>query len=259
LKLAVLAAAWLVLVTGCAVSRPPLPVPRATLDELESSLRESGARFRSLKGLARVAVTSGDRSFSGSQVLLAEKPDRIRSEALALFGQPWLILAANGELLQVFVPGEQRFYRGAATPENLQRFTRLPLRIEDLVHLLLYQVPVLEGRAELLPPDQGLLLQMVDAQGFRQELGFDTRLRLISSRYLDADGRLWLAVSYGDFRDDWGGFPEAVELQMPGDQLTAEVHFRDLELNTQIAAEKFMLKPPAGVPITPLALPEEHP
>jgi len=251
--------AVLLLVTGCAQIRPLRPLPEVSVEELQGRLLEMSQRFRSLKGLARVAVTTGERNLTGTQVLLAEKPDRIRSEALALFGQPWLVLAANGKTLQVFVPGEGRFYSGAASPENLQRFTRLPLRIEDLVHLLLYQVPLLPGEARLQTTESGPQLQLADAQGDRQELSFDRELQLVSSRYFDPRGDLWLEIEYRGFLADQQGFPVELELRMPGYELTAKVSFREVELNAAIPAEKFSLQPPAGIDITPLALTEDKP
>jgi len=251
--------AALLLVTGCALVRPPQPLPDVSIEELQGHLLDLSQRFRSLKGLARVAVATGERNLSGSQVLLAEKPDRIRSEALALFGQPWLILAADGKTLQVFVPGEGRFYSGAASPENLQRFTRLPLRIEDLVHLLLYQVPLLPGEVRLQATESGPQLLLTDAQGDRQLLDFDRDLQLVASRYFDPQGGLWLEVAYRGFLADQQGFPGELELRMPGYELTAKVSFREVELNAAIPAEKFSLQPPAGIDITPLALTEDKP
>lgn len=252
----------LLLLAGCAVTRPAQPpqaMPKVTLAALRQSVEASGQRFKSLKGLARVSVVKDEQKFSGSQALLAEKPDRIRSEALALFGQPWLVLAADGQRLQVFIPGEHRFYSGAPTPENLQRFTRLPLRLEDLVHLLLYQVPLLVGKAELGQSSQGPQLELVNPQGFRQQLGFDSRLRLVSSRYLDPAGKTWLAVDYADFSGDREDFPQALHLEMPAEKLTVDVRFRKVDLNADIPQEKFALKPPAGMVITPLTFNEDQP
>ncbi|MBE0596539.1 MAG: DUF4292 domain-containing protein [Desulfuromonadales bacterium] len=240
------------LITACA--KPPIPVsPTPTAELLLQQLAQQGGAFDSLRGMARVRVASPERSFTANQLLLAQKPDRLRSETLSPFGNPVLTVAADGDRLSVLVPGEGRFLTGAASYRNLQRFTRLPLQLADLVQMVLYQVPMIpwqESRVDA-GADGNWRLTLAAAQGeVRQELTFDRRLRLTGADYLQADA-LVLRLGYGPF-DRQSGFPQAMSIETPAQQSEATLTFSEIELNASIPEERFRLSPPAGYTIEEL-------
>lgn len=246
--------AALILAAGCAGPRRPVqPLPTATAEELLQRLEINAHTFENLRGLAKVRVRTGEDRLSGSQVLLAEKPDRFRVEVLGLFGQPWLVMVSDGSNLQALLPGENRFLEGPASPENLQRFTRLPLKVTDLVHLLLYQVPLIGGSKTQAVPlaDGGSRLLLAGENGARQEVDFDPDRRMIASRYMDS-GEVWLEIRYGEFSEAVPDFPRQLQLQLPRRGIEAEVEFSELQLNTSLPQERFRLNPPPGIRPEPL-------
>lgn len=245
----------LLLLAGC-VPRPaaPPPLPRATAAELLKRLAADGQAFRSLKGMARVKISTGTRSFSADQILLAKKPDRLRSEALSFFGQPVFLVATDGTELTVLSPTEGKFYRGKATSANLQRILRVPLRPTDLVHILLYQVPVVAHTRQSLASAEkgGYRLSLVEEGRRRQTLVFDADLRLVEAGYWH-DAKLALRVTYGKFTDEKGHpFPQAICLQVPSVKAEASVVFSDVRTNVTIPEGRFTLTPPAGVEVLPI-------
>lgn len=228
---------------------PPAPLPAGLEERLLQQLTENSRAFRNLQGLAKVKVSREGKSMGATQVLLVEKPDRLRAETLSPFGQPVLLLATNGDELTVFVPGEGNFYRGAASPRNLQRLTRIPLRLADLVQLLLYDVPVIDFQEqELLAETDGFRLVLNGERESRQELFFDRRLRLVKVDYL-VGSELLLEVAYGRFDGDDEGYPAATELQMPQLAVTASLVFSEVRTNVAIPEDRFLLTPPAGVAV----------
>ena len=134
------------LLSSCAKLAPKLvgePVSQDFAAGLMQEWLTSSEQYRSLSGLAKFSMVTPERSLNGSQVLLIEKPNSLRAEVLSLFGSPLLLLAANGDRLDALLPFENEFYTGSASAKNLGRFVRLPLKLEDLVNVLLYQPPII--------------------------------------------------------------------------------------------------------------------
>jgi len=240
------------LLGACAVPRPAPVVPTADRDQLVGRLQQLARAYSSLRGLAKVRLATGEGVRTSSQVLIAERPDRFRVEVLAMFGTPLAILASDGSLFSAYLPGRSEFYRGPASADNLRRFIRLPLAARDLVGLLLYQPPLLENRDSwAVTTPQGPQLILENASGAHQEIEFDSGLRVVASRYFDAEGTLQLSARYDQFASE-SGFPSRMQLQLPGEELTAEIEFSELEINAAIDAGLFRLAPPAGLEVRPL-------
>ena len=239
---------------ACAPRPACLPVlAPASASSLLAAVSASDQVFHSLRGLAKVKVTSSGRTIGGTQVLLAEKPDRLRAETLSPFGQPLLVLVADGRELSILVPGEGRFYHGPATFRNLERFTGLPLRLPDLVQTLLYQVPVIAATQQsvTVTDDNRYRLTLQALDGRREILFFDGNKRLVKMDYY-AGGQLEFTVSWSRFAAGPQPFPLAATLNMPRQQTVASLLFTELKTNVVIPAERFTLVPPAGVSIVDL-------
>jgi outer membrane lipoprotein-sorting protein len=242
----------MVLLCSCApLPKPTTPLPEVTADQLLERVRDLAHLAQSLKGLARVELESPEKNFGASQVLIAEKPDRLRAETLSMFGQPVLLLTADGDQLRVLVPGQNRFYQGAASGDNLERFARVPLRLTELVHLLLYQVPVLPAVVQrVVSGDEGVRLELTAADGQSQTLDFDDSLRLVRCRFLKS-GQEWFNIRYREFSSN-DGFPRALDLNLPNHKVRLAVAFKQLELNPQLDPERFVLARPAGATLIEL-------
>jgi outer membrane lipoprotein-sorting protein len=244
------------LLAACAPIHAPKPAPAPPLTAglartLLERLAADARAFDSLKGLAKVRVTSSGRSFAASQVLLAEKPNHLRTEVLSPFGQPMLLMATNGIDLEVLEPSRGRFYRGKASPANLRRFTRLPLALTDLVHLLLYQVPLLGQRTGAVAAMPGGLYRLRLKGKGEQELFFDTALHLVRTAYYRG-GKLELQVRYGKFTDGPHPFPHEIKLELPAQKASVSLSFSDVQTNMTMPEGRFALTPPAGITVLPL-------
>lgn len=246
-------AAQFFFLSGCAtLPEPQLKVPvlsglgRTLLEEYLSHRTDT----RTLQGVAKIRVQTPERTVSGTQVLLAEEPGRLRAETLSPFGTPLLVMTANDTALAVLVPGDNRFYQGQATPENLGRFTRLPLRLPDLVSILLFRPPLIDYQSldTFQLSDDGWMAVLESGQR-RQELLFDIERHLIGVNYFHS-GELQLHLVYGDFDAVPQVFPHRIELELPQQKTQASLVFKELEVNRQILPEVFALVPPMGAMVT---------
>jgi outer membrane lipoprotein-sorting protein len=242
------------LLAACAVRpvAPPLITPPVSAATLLERLADSATAFTSLEGMAKVRISTEERTQSVTEVLFAEKPDRLRLETLSPFGQPLLVMATDGKQLEVLIPGEGKLYRDDFSLAHLQRLTRLPLQLTDLVHLLLYQVPVIGHERQSVEPvaEDETLLTLYASAGRRQELRFDRLLRLTGSAYFQGD-ELLLRVGYDRFTGETRPFPLTASLAMPASKTEATVAFSEVRTNVAIPAERFRLTPPPGVEILP--------
>ena len=239
------------LLTSCAKLAPKLvgePVSPEFANTLLSEWYRTTEQNASLSGLAKFEMVTPERSLSGNQVLLIEKPDRLRAEILSLFGSPLLLLAADGNMLNVLLPFENEFYTGSASPENLGRFVRLPMQLKDLVKVLLYQPPIIAAeRVEGYDLNgDGWLIERNNPP-YRQELFFDAQRRLVEVNYYNRSG-LSLAIDYDKFSEG-ESVPYQYELSFPKQETVASLNFSDLELNGELDASLFQLTPPQGAEV----------
>lgn len=221
-------------------------------EELLADWLAQAGQVNTLQGMAKVKVKTSERSVSGTQVLLVERPDRFRAETLSPFGTPLLMLASDGADLGVLLPTEGVYYAGTATPANLGRFTRMSLRVDDLVSLLLYRAPVLHFETlQVYGREEGGWLVQLDTAQRRQLLLFDPDRRLTRVSYLDGE-RLLLEVGYERFETAEARFPQRFDIQLPDQEVTASLEFDELALNREFQPGIFRIDPPPGIRIYPL-------
>ena len=237
---------------GCAPPpERPLSVTPGLEKRLLETLEESAGTVSSLRGLAKVRVDSGERAMRGNQVLLVERPDRFRAESLSPFGNPLMVVTTDGEKVQALIPSEGRFMEGEASYRNLVRFTGLPLELEDLLRILLYQIPPIAfDRSRIEAGSEGYLLHLAGS-GLRQELLFDPELRLIRASWFERSDLL-LRVDYDRFTEAPPFYPRTIDLEVPSAEIAASVNFNEIELNPDLPAERFKLSPPTGYAVEPL-------
>jgi hypothetical protein len=220
-------------------------------DRLLARIEAQAGAFNSLSSLAKVRISHPERNINANQVLFVQKPDRFRAEVLSPFGNPLLMTAANGRQLDAYIPGKGTFYRGDPDLENLQRFIPIPLRLTDLVHIILYDPLMIDfqvRQAALAEP--GYRLDLLADNGVRQALLFDDRLRLLHTGYF-VDDELQFQIEYHDFTDSVPAFPQSIEINMPLYRTAVSLSFREPEINPEIPEKRFSLTPPDGVIVQP--------
>lgn len=246
---------WLVaaLLASCAPVRPPEPtlVP-VSADELLQNRKAQGQRFQSLQGTVALRMTHDGDRHSVKQVLLLQRPDMFRAEVLGPFGQPVMTVAAAGDRLSAFIPGESRFYSGEATPANLYRLVRLPLEVRQLLQFVFYDAPLLPEPSGGISVENGFyVMNRQGADGRRQQLRFDEQRNLRQVQYFSNQTEL-LRATYDDVRTD-DGLPLTLRLNLPMDDMEVELVWRDVRSNGELPANRFRLMPPPGAQV--LALP----
>ncbi len=247
-------------VMGClalsACARPMAPpaekIPPDMGEILLQKLKDHAADFDSLSALARVRMSSESRTMGGRQVLLAEKPNRLRAEVLSPFGQPLLILATDGSEVYVWDISEGKLYRGNASSGTIQRLLGLPIKLMDLIGILLYDPPLISHEQPVVFPAEGggYLMILRGEDEWEQRMLFDRDLNLTKADFYHHENPVVL-TEYADF-DSEHSFPLKISVGMPERSAEASLSFSELKLNPHLPRERFTLEPPQGVRILPL-------
>lgn len=242
---------FLLFFTGC-VRHPEVvavtpPVPDVAT--LLARLSDLDGRYDSLSALARAHIVRDGENRTVQQALLVRKPDRLRVDLLGPFSYPLLQIAAARQL-QVYIPGEGRFYSGEASVANFARFTGLPLRIEQLVGIILLQLPRFHYvDAVSLWRDGEIVLALDDGGRMHQEFAFAPGGELLRAAYW-REGELLCDIRYGNYAAE-PPFPRRIALQLPSAKLEATLDLTEIDTTRSLDDALFLLKVPEKTPILP--------
>ena len=253
--IAVLATA--VALAGCSLRPAPgPPAPAGALVDAPAIVAADAARraaLRSLRAWARLAYESPDESHKAKQLLVAERPDRLRLEIFSPFGAVFVLAAADGALA-AYDRGAATVYRGAANADNLRRYTQMDLPVAGAVDLLLGTPPIDDAAPGVVSLDGGAVeLWRGTADGGARVVWYSPALLPLRYEEQDRDGRVRLRAAYDGYTTV-DGVPVATQLQieLPPSQQRIGVTLSDIEVNPALDDAVFALQTPAGSAVVDL-------
>ena len=250
MKRVAIGAALLFWATACATSIPlqPLspgdPRPRQLLDDWV----ERTSQRQRLRGLARLTVDRKDGSvrIRGKQLVVLERPSRLRLEILGFLNQSLAVIATDGEGFEVYRAENQSYQAGEVDERLLWNEAGIDLSPEEAVAVLL-GVPI----AEPLPApvnavrdrDGRIRIDLADTQGtVVQRATFDPAGRLRALEVLDDSGAVLWAAQFDEYRDIGGSpFAHSIGLDVRSGMTRVEISFRNVELNPDLPPGLFRL------------------
>jgi len=251
-KRAAVGAALLCWATACATPIPlqPLspddPRPRQLLDDWV----ERTSQRQRLRGLARLAVDRNDGSvrLRGKQLVVLERPSRLRVEILGFLNQSLAVIATDGVGFEVYRAEDQSYEAGEVDERLLWNEAGIDLSPEEAVAVLL-GVPISEPLptpANAVRDGHGRIrIDLADARGIVvQRATFDPAGRLRAFEVLDHSGVVLWAAQFGEYRDVGGSaFAHSIGLDVRSGNTRAEISFRNVELNPELPPGLFRLFP----------------
>ncbi len=206
----------------------------------------------SLQGRARVVYADTQDKGTAKQAVAVSTPDRFRLELFSPIGIASLS-ACDGHVLAAYFPQEKTIYRGAATPLNVARFTRVMLSPREIAGVLL-GLPVLprykEARSVSLDADRGWYrLVLLLPEGGAQVWWFDPRTLLLTRWEVLGDNDLVVArMNLADYRAVNGQyFPFEIVLANTHSRQEVSIYYERVELNPHLPDTLFTLAPLNGV------------
>lgn len=243
--------------SSCSVRRPPQPlqVPSPELPSAQQLLAGPEARrqaLASLRGLARVTYADSQEKGTARQAVAVSAPDRFRLELFSPIGIASLSVC-DGRTLASYFPTDKTLYRGAATPLNVARFTRVGLSPRDIASVLLGFPPLPQQRETLsvdLDEEKGWYrCSLPLPEGNSQVWWFEPKTLLLMRWEATTNNGVVLAyMTLADYRNVNGqDFPFEIVLSDKQNQQEAAIHYEQVELNPTLPDTLFTLAPINGV------------
>jgi len=240
LKRAARAALACLLLSAAACATPggpafePVAGEEAALRARVETLHAEASRRERLRAVGKLRVESRDGSASVKEVVLVERPARLRLESLNMLGQAATLLVIDGERFSFF--DGKTLEDGAVGSELLRSRLGLALEPSEAVSALLvapletdWQPRAILGRGAE---------REVRLAG--QSLRFSAAGDLAALSALDEDGAERWRAEYADWRDVPGGrYPFSLVLSSPETELRAELELTDVELNPSLDPSLF--------------------
>jgi outer membrane lipoprotein-sorting protein len=251
------AAAALVLTALLAAGacQPVLPPPvtssglTVSTEEVVAALAAGETAVRTVRGLADVRLQRGEETQRLREAAVLSLPDKLRMETLQFGGFTALVVASNGEELQVYSPTTREFARGRASARALAGLTGgVAVEPAHLVRLLAglapLPFPAADPRSRLEPDGEGFVAESV-AGPYTQRLALDGAGTLLRAELRDATGPLFQAYLQEHRQIGGRPFPYRVRLERPGVG-AIEVVYQSVELNGLVDPAIFTLALPEG-------------
>ena len=228
----------LVLCACASFERAPGFRPIAGEDEsmralVERAIGEADVRH-GLRAVGKLHVAGPGGSGNVKQVILVERPARLRLESLNVLGQASMLLVTDGARYAFF--DGKTLDDGDVSDETLRERLGLAFAPAEAAGALL-----VAPKPVVWPP------LAILARGAERELSFaDQTLRfadggeLAAIESLDASGGVLWTAEYATWRAVPGGrYPFSVVLSFPGTKLRAELELQAVELNPKLEASLF--------------------
>lgn len=194
-----------------------------------------------------MSLDSPAGSSRSRQILVAERPARLRVEIQGLLNQLVAVLVSDGSEFQLFRASERSVERGKMHPDLLYEVAGLPLRPEAAVEVLL-GVPDLgaharPGSAALLS-DGNVWVELEDGEGVGlRRLRFDDEANLREFEVRAPAGELAWRALFDDYRTvGESRFAHDIVLDFPAASARAEISFQQVELNPPLPPGTFALE-----------------
>jgi Domain of unknown function (DUF4292) len=257
--------------SGCAAlsGQPPpvtaeAPIKPVSAETLLADLDTRSAAIHSFRALAEMRYVGPSDKLAAKEVIVVERPNRLRIEMMSAFGVA-LQIASDGEQVSAYHRGEQTYYHGRATIENLVRFTRLDLTLPEIVDLVMglpphaarigrptfaFERPLSLWRVTTALADHGAFTVWFDPE------------RLLPARAIEVDpgGQIAYDATFADYRPVSGvEVPRTVRFDLPEQDRKIELKYSDVSLNAELAPGLFFFPPPPGAKIVDLDAPPPAP
>ncbi|WDP89180.1 MAG: hypothetical protein HUN04_05330 [Desulfobacter sp.] len=173
---------------GCTLKKPVTdPAQDKEARAAVLKIREFNRSITSSKGVGRLVVTGGGQRESFKMAWAARTPNRLRL-TLMVSGHPVETIAANGKQVTfVSHTGRHRPHTTPSADPDLDTYIGVPVRLSEMVAILLGQIPVREfDRAWMVPGRTGAIHANKNYSTQIQELTTDSNGQLTCFRRLDA-------------------------------------------------------------------------
>jgi hypothetical protein len=213
------------------------------------SISRRREQFHSVRALAQVNYAGPEGKHGFQEVVLIQRPDRLRLETLSYLGAI-LIVTANDKEIIGYHPREGVFVRGARTKENMLRYTQIPLELDEITSLLIGLPPVDAANPE---QEGNTLVFSADGQK-RDRVTFESQ-QPVPTRWerFNGGGAIEMSAQFSDYISTPAGwFPLKISIEARAQKKKVEIRYQEPDLNGKISADLFTQQKPAHAQEVPI-------
>ncbi|RKH12817.1 DUF4292 domain-containing protein [Corallococcus praedator] len=217
---------------------------------LYQHVQERQGQVVNLEGDSKLRVDSPQGSGTLSTFLSITRPGLIHLETYDFFNRPVASLVSDGTRFGVYQAQGNTYFQGPASPENVSRFLPIVLPSEELVAVMLGQVPLLPPESmtlELNEKERVYVLTLVRGAA-TQTLRVDPRhLRVVKSEVRGVPG---YDLAFEDFKQRGELlFPGKVILTAAQADTKLELRYTEITLNGRPDLTLYELTAPEGAKV----------
>ena len=246
---------YLSFLSSC-VSLWPGRVPREILSsgDLLQRVEARNRRIQSMRALVRATINLGEQHFRLEELIIVRKPASLRVEALSPIGQPLLYLTTDGEVFEILIPNENRFYRGTSPLKHLPAFFPFCQEIREIIPMMVGEVSWADDEHLAIHYSHGDRLYIIEediSEGSRRILWINPfHFALVRAAELDHQQNPQWEALFSSFRKRDGIlFPTDIEFRSYGSGSRMKMHLLEWEINPSLGEGIFRLDTPKGVEI----------
>lgn len=224
--------------------------PEGPIDDPEKLFQlvnQSQANLVTLQGDAKLHVSSPQGSGTLSMYLAISRPGLLHMETFDFFNRPVAALVSDGQRFGLYQTEGNVFYQGPASPENVSRFLPVMLPSEELVAVMLGQVPFIPAERKTLELDrsEGVYVLKLFRGPVTQTLQVHPKYyRVVRSEVRGVPG---YDLSFDNFKTEGTMlFPKEVKLIAAAAETELRLRYSDVSLNGPPDLTLFELAPPEG-------------
>lgn len=210
---------------------------------------QAQANVVTLQGDAKLRVDSPQGSGTLSMFVAISRPGLLHLETFDFFNRPVAALVSDGQRFGLYQTEGNVFYQGPASPENVSRFLPVVLPSEELVAVMLGQVPFIPAERKTLELDrgEGVYVLKLFRGGVTQTLHVHTKFhRVVRSEVRGIPG---YDLSFDELKEQGQAsvvFPKEVKLIAEVAETELRLRYSDVTLNAPPDLTLFELTPPEG-------------
>ncbi|NVJ28689.1 MULTISPECIES: DUF4292 domain-containing protein [Myxococcus] len=213
-------------------------------------VRQNQDNVVSLEGDAKLRVESPQQSGTIGMFLSVTRPALLHLETFDFFNRPLASLVGDGTRFGLYQTETHTYYQGPASPQNVSRFLPVVLPGEELVAIMLGQVPLIPPERMTLELDtkEGVYVLTLHRGTASQVLQVHPKyLRVVKSHVRGVPG---YDLAFDDFLERGGLiFPGKVELIAKQAGTKLQLRYQQIKLNGRPDLTLYELTPPEGAKV----------
>lgn len=213
-------------------------------------VRENQDNILTLEGDSKLRVESPQGSGTLSMFVSVTRPALLHLETFDFFNRPVASLVSDGKGFGLYQTETNTYYQGPASPENVSRFLPVVLPNQELVAIMLGQVPLIPPERMTLELDrkEGVYVLTLHRGPATQVLQVHTKyLRVLKSQVRGVPG---YDLGFDDFQEKGTLiFPGKVELVAEQAKTKLQLRYQQISLNGRPDLTLYELLPPEGAKV----------